>query len=98
MTPEEEAARWPEHAKLKGYDGPELSVLAGFLDWLDDQGLHLGMHEFEGDKGDLLPHFENHMELALKYVCAQCGVDPAKFRAETSDMYRYLKDHTYFNK
>lgn len=99
MTPEEEAARWPEHAKLKGYDGSELSAMAGFITWLEEhKGLWLGEHEFDGNRGDLIPAYQNAMELALEYVCAQLGVDREKLNAETRDMYRNLQDHPYFNK
>lgn len=98
MTPEESAARWPLHAKLKSYDGPKLSILAAFLDWLwEAKGLHVGKFEFEDGKGDLIPAYENEMDLALEYVCVQLGIDRGKFHDESRDMYTYLHDHTYFN-
>lgn len=97
MTPEEEA-RWPLHAKLKRADAPQIAQLTRFITWLEEKrGLFLGKYEFEGKRGDLIPVYENDMELALDFVCHEMCIDRAKLIEEGDDMYTYLKNHPYFN-
>lgn len=94
MTPEEEAARWPEHAKLDNAASlGERQAMGGFLDWLrQDKGYYLTKDD--GGYGGYVPVYTSTSTLIAEYL----GIDKKAHDAESVDMYRYLQDHEYFNK
>lgn len=88
MTPEEEAARWPEHAKLDNAASvEERQAIGGFLDWLrETKGYYLAQDD--GGYGGYLAVYTSTSTLIAEYL----GIDMKAYDAESTDMYRHLAE------
>jgi len=87
MTPEEEEARWPEHAKLKRASSrAERQAIGDFVTWLySEKGYHLATYD-DGGWAESVPTSTDDL-IAQFY-----GVDLTAFNAEKADMLTYIRE------
>ena len=98
MTPEEEAERWPEHAKVsKQISNTELVSITNFIDWLKENGYFLARYNegtYPGADDEIIRVFTPTINL----VAESLGVDIEKYNAENDDMLDYLREWQVQNK
>lgn len=88
MTPEEEVARWPQHALVdRRSTKQERQSMGEFVEWLAENGIVLAKLD-EQYGADYVRVFTPTSELIARYL----GVDYKAYQAETEDMLTYLRE------